>query len=104
MPPAFNPRVIPTDKLRELSHQLMEEITRLQDDYARRFQFWCHLGVINAPQPEQDIAQGACRNTRSNSTRAVNKRNQVIQELATRDIEEIRTMEAELRQKKAPKN
>jgi hypothetical protein len=28
----------------------------------------------------------------------------VIQELATRDIEEIRTMEAELRQKKAPKN
>lgn len=101
MPPAFNPSVIPTNKLRELSHQLMEEIARLQDDYARRFQFWCHLGVINAGQPEQDIAQGACRNTRSNTTRAINKRNQVIQELATRDIEEMRTLESEMSKKRS---
>jgi len=93
MPPAFNPKIIPTEKLRELSHQLMEEVARLQDDYARRFQYWCQLGIVNAPQNEQDLAQGACRNARSNSTRALNKRNQVIQELGIRDIQELRVNE-----------
>lgn len=99
MPPAFNPKIVPTDKLRELSQQLMDQVARLQDDYARRFQYWCQLGIINAPQNEQDLAQGACRNARSNSTRAINKRNQVIQELAIRDIEELRAIENTLRRR-----
>ena len=92
MPPAFNPRIVSTDKLRELLYQLQEQIIELQNEHTRTFQHWCQLGIINAPQSEQDVSQKACRNIRSKTTRATNKSVQISQELRNRDLQEIRNM------------
>lgn len=93
----FDPAMMPTQRLKDLAHQLVTEIAQLEDDYTRKFQLWCHLGIINAPQTEEDIAQGVCRTARRMRTRAYNKRSAVMREIMNRDMAEQRALEDSLR-------
>lgn len=93
---SFDPTVMPTQRLTELSYQLANEIIELEKECTKRFAHWCKVG-ITASQGAHDIAQKACRNARRNRTRAFNKRTEVMEEIMNRDRQELRAMEAQWR-------
>ena len=93
---AFDPTVMPTQRLTQLAHQLADEVVECERECTKRFANWCKVGIM-APQGEQDIAQGACRNARRNRTRAFNKRTAVMEEIMNRDRQELRAMEDQWR-------
>ena len=86
-----------TQHLKELAAQLVTEIVKLEEDYTKKFQRWCKLGIINASQTEQDVAEKICKNARRNRTRVYNKRSAIMEEIMNRDQQEQRAFEASLR-------
>jgi len=93
---SFDPTIMTTQRLRELSSQLVDEIVELERECTKRFAHWCKVGIM-APQGAHDIAQKACRNARRNRTRAFNKRTEVMEEIMNRDRQELRAMEDQWR-------
>jgi len=97
MPPAFDPRPIPTDELKQLHTKISYDILELYNLQDANFDTWSKVSIRTLDDTVSGSLADTCatisKNLRIKTTKAHKKKNKISAELRRRDFEELRAME-----------